>query len=153
MNLVHATCVRMHDAGLLLTGLSGSGKSDLALRLIGRGARLVGDDYVYVGSENGALYAVAPLEIAGKLEVRGIGIAELGHARICRVAAVIELCSDAIDRLPQSRTAVIDGVSLPLLSLNPFEAAACEKLLILLQGLLPKGAARVGRFGDHGFDA
>ena len=143
MRLWHATCVRLNGAhpggaGLLLTGPSGSGKSDLALRLLHRGARLVGDDYVYLGAESGALYAVAPREIAGKLEVRGLGVVMVNAIRVCRVAAVIELCPGAaIERLPEASRRDIEGVSLPCFRLDPFGAAACEKLAMLIDGSGP----------------
>jgi HPr kinase/phosphorylase len=133
MKLIHATCVLIDGCGLLLRGPSGSGKSDLALRLIGRGARLVGDDYVYVGAENGSLYAAAPHEIEGRIEVRGVGIMAVPYTTVCRVTAVIDLSGEKIERLPLPVTEILEGVALPAFRLDPFEAAACEKALMMLQ--------------------
>src|SRR5690606_18170052 len=76
MLLIHATCVVIGEIGVILRGPSGSGKSDLALRLVDTGGLLVADDQVFLSVENGALVARAPPTISGKLEVRGLGIVE-----------------------------------------------------------------------------
>jgi hypothetical protein len=138
MKLIHATCVCIFDLGVLLRGPSGCGKSDLALRLIMKGARLVADDYVYVSAEKGALYAAAPEEIYGKLEVRGVGIVSLPFTRVSRVAAIADLAGEGIERLPPPLEEVIEGVALPCFRLNPFESASVEKLLMLLRGGLER---------------
>lgn len=135
MKLVHATCVKMGDVGIMLRGASGSGKSDLALRLINRGARLIGDDYVYVGCEDGRLYAAAPHEISGKIEVRGVGIAVVPFDRVARIAAVIDLQNERVERLPQQSETMIETVALPCFKLMPFEDSACEKVALLVAAL------------------
>ncbi|WP_040850329.1 HPr kinase/phosphorylase, partial [Nitrospirillum viridazoti] len=73
---VHATCVSVGGAGVLLRGASGSGKSDLALRLVDAGALLVADDQVALAADPTAtlLTATAPERLAGLIEVRGLGI-------------------------------------------------------------------------------
>ena len=97
---VHATCVSLYGAGLIIRGPSGAGKSDLALRLIDRGARLVADDRVdLLVSDNGVI-ARAPETLAGLLEVRGLGILRvpvLVHNVIRAVAAErVQLASQLI---------------------------------------------------------
>src|SRR3712207_9214581 len=77
----HASCVAISGCAVLIGGRSGSGKSDLALRLIDRGASLVSDDQTMVRRLNGRLLASAPPSIVGKLEVRGLGILELQTAK------------------------------------------------------------------------
>ena len=79
--LVHGTCVALGPHGALLRGGSGSGKSDLALRFLALAAeqdlqpRLVADDQVWVEAKgDGSLVASPPETIAGKIEVRGLGI-------------------------------------------------------------------------------
>src|ERR687898_3364772 len=78
---LHATCVELSGTGVVLLGASGCGKSDLALRLIDRGARLVADDLVTVERHGRRLIARAPEAIAGLMEVRGLGIMRLDHCR------------------------------------------------------------------------
>ncbi len=99
---IHATCVRFGGAGVLLIGRSGAGKSDLALRLIGRGAILVADDRCDMSVERDRLVARAPRTIAGLLEVRGVGIVTLPHAPRAAIALVVDL-SGRVERLPESR--------------------------------------------------
>jgi serine kinase of HPr protein (carbohydrate metabolism regulator) len=90
------------DAGVLLKGPSGSGKSDLALRLIERGGMLVADDRVELFRDGTALAARAPRALAGLLEIRGVGIVEFPFAASAQIALVVELAgTDKIARLPE----------------------------------------------------
>ncbi|MDE0940637.1 MAG: HPr kinase/phosphatase C-terminal domain-containing protein, partial [Pirellulales bacterium] len=79
--LVHATCVAIGEVGVLLRGPSGSGKSDLALRLIEGGAKLVADDQVVLSEVAGSLLASAPAALRGKIEVRGCGILDIPYEK------------------------------------------------------------------------
>ena len=123
---VHATTVAIETRAVLITGASGSGKSDLALRLLDRGFRLVSDDQTLVSRDGDRLVADAPPNIAGKLEVRGIGIVEMEHVSRVPVALVVELTSD-IERLPDdNRERVILGVKLPIVSIDAMTASALK---------------------------
>src|SRR5258706_794686 len=98
---LHATCVAIGGAAVLLRGPSGAGKSDLALRLIEAGARLVSDDQVLLTAESGRLVARAPAPIAGQIEARGIGIVPVPTATSAPVALVADLVApEDIERLP-----------------------------------------------------
>ena len=113
---------------MLITGPSGSGKSDLALRLLDRGFTLVSDDQTIVKRDGDRLIATAPPTIAGKLEIRGIGIVEMERVDNVPVALIVELTSD-IQRLPDdSRERPILGVKLPLIS------DRCDDRLRAVQG-------------------
>src|SRR3546814_19604968 len=70
----HWICVAAGNGGGLILGQSGQGKSDLALRLIDRGARLVADDRCDVWHERGRLWCRPPAPLAGKIDVRGLAI-------------------------------------------------------------------------------
>ncbi|MGH7154696.1 MAG: HPr kinase/phosphorylase, partial [Acetobacteraceae bacterium] len=121
---LHATCVSRDGAGVLLVGAPGSGKSDLALRLLSRGFALVADDRVDV--EDGM--AQAPPELAGLLEVRGLGIVRLPYAAEARLALVAELEQPA--RLPQpARDA---DLGLPIIRVAPFAASAPDCVALAL---------------------
>jgi HPr kinase/phosphorylase len=134
MVLIHATCVAIGGAGILIRGPSGSGKSDLALRLIDEGARLVADDYCEAVVHHEALSVTAPPAIAGKLEVRGVGIAELEHVGHVRVALAVDLRSAIeIPRLPDTATIVIEGVAVPWIELDARTASAPAKVRAALK--------------------
>jgi len=129
MDQTHATCVDIDGAGVLLRGPSGSGKSDLALRLIDGGARLVADDCTRLTLADGRLIASAPPEIAGRMEVRGLGIMDFEKRAETPLRLVIDLVAPgAVERLPKSATIEVFGVCLPLLRLTPFEASAPAKV-------------------------
>lgn len=129
--LVHASCVAIETVGCLLLGPSGSGKSDLALRLVmDQGARLVADDQVAVARRMNQLVASPPRNLAGLIEVRGVGILRLTHrAHAALGLAVVLVAPDEVERLPAADDGVeYLGVALPLLRLAPFEASAPHKV-------------------------
>lgn len=133
MALEHASCVALGDRAVLIRGPSGSGKSDLTLRLIDGGARLLADDYTMLSREGGQIIATPPDAIAGKIEVRGVGLVTLPTARNLPVALVIDLVGEGEEeRLPDPRDTEIEGVRLPLLELWPFAASATAKVRLVL---------------------
>lgn len=130
---LHASCVAIGDRAVLIEGRSGSGKSDLALRLIDRGGTLVSDDYVVLTRRDGALWATAPANIAGKMEIRGIGIVAMDAIKEARVGLVIQL-ADNPERMPEPRgMRRIAGVELPEMALPSLEASAPIKIEIALK--------------------
>jgi serine kinase of HPr protein (carbohydrate metabolism regulator) len=140
-SLVHGTCIALDDRAALLTGPSGSGKSDLALRcmmtpLPGSGnARLVADDQVIVERRGARLVARAPDTIKGRLEVRGLGVLEFPYLPQAEIRLVVRFArASRIERLadPGEATDLV-GVRLPVLYLAPFEASAPLKLLLALE--------------------
>ena len=130
-DVIHASTVSIGDRAVLLTGPSGAGKSDLALRLIDRGAMLVSDDYTELRRRDGRLYAGAPARLAGRIEVRGIGIVEMPQAGETEVALIVEL-EGTIERMPEHATRRLAGVEVPVARLAPFEASAPIKVEWLL---------------------
>jgi serine kinase of HPr protein (carbohydrate metabolism regulator) len=129
---LHASTVALDGRAVLITGPSGSGKSDLALRLLDRGFTLVSDDRTIVRKQDDQLIASAPPNIAGKLEIRGIGIIEIETVGDVPVALIVELTSD-IQRLPDdARERPILEVPLPLISIDAMTASAPSKVAIAL---------------------
>jgi HPr kinase/phosphorylase len=142
---VHGTCVALSGRGALLRGKPGCGKSDLALRFIHRfedGAHthgiggLIADDQVVLSREGERIVARAPVTIAGKLEVRGIGIVEITALGCASLSLMADLVSrDAVPRLPPDPLPCEDvlGIAVPVIRLDPFEPSAPIKLLLALQ--------------------
>lgn len=131
--MVHATCVACDGRAVLLCGPPGSGKSDLALRLIDGGALLVADDQVVLRVDGDALVAAAPATIAGRMEARGVGIVVVPHVAAAPVALVVDLvAADAVPRLPEPARRTFLGIALPLIVLAPFEASAAAKIRLAL---------------------
>jgi hypothetical protein len=135
---LHASCVAIGGRGILITGPSGSGKSDLALRLVDRGAELVGDDGVVVEARDGRLIASPGPNIEGQMEVRGLGILSLPFAEEAPLALAVAL-DQPVPRMPDELlpVRVIEGLTLPLIALAPFEASTPVKVekALLLYGL------------------
>jgi HPr kinase/phosphorylase len=139
---IHATCVVLaraaptfgarHDAGVLIMGKSGAGKSDLALRLIERGAILVADDRTDLLLTGGSLIARAPANLRGLMEVRGVGIVAVPSAPKTRVSLAVTLDGSRA-RLPEREhfKAPWDlSRPLPLLRLAAFDPSAPAKILL-----------------------
>lgn len=132
---LHASCVAIDGRAILIEGRSGEGKSDLALRLIDRGASLVSDDYTICTRTAGTLYGAAPATIAGKIEVRGIGIIELPHLDKVPIALIVTIL-DAPPRLPDGpRTRRVAGVDVPQVALPALEPSAPVKVELALRHL------------------
>ncbi len=136
MTMAHATCVSLSGAGVLLRGPPGCGKSDLALRLIDGGAVLVADDQVSLEARGGKLFARPPDAIAGKLEVRGIGIVTMPFDTEAPVILAVDLVApDAVERMPDISRCAYLGIEVPLLALTPFEASAPAKVRLAVRPL------------------
>ena len=134
--LVHGTCVALGPLGVLIRGPSGSGKSDLALRLIEDGAALVADDQVALQMHDGHLIASAPATIAGLIEVRGIGIVSLARVESAPLSLVVDLVGRTdVPRLPDASRVDLGGANLPAIALYPFEASAPAKVRLALRAL------------------
>ncbi len=137
MATIHATAVARHGHGLLLLGESGSGKSDLALRLLDRGWGLIADDQVSLESNAGPLWAHCPPQLPDQLEVRGLGIMRISSHPSAPLALAITLTHP--ERLPAPATLLLEGVSLPHFRLSAREASAPQKVeqaLALVTGAL-----------------
>jgi len=129
---VHGTSVARDGRAVLLTGPSGSGKSDLALRLIDRGFTLVSDDQTILSRAGDRLTASAPTQIRGKMEIRGLGIVEMETDSDVPLALIVELTSE-IERIPaEGRMRQILGHSLPLVRIDAMTASAPAKVALAL---------------------
>ncbi len=138
---VHATTVAIEGRGVLIRGESGSGKSDLALRLIDRGATLVSDDYTQVAARDGQAIATPAPNIAGLIEVRGLGPVAMPHIAEAPVALIVTLSPPASlvpERYPpEGLTARLCGVDVPLMHLYGLEASAPLKVELALK-IMPR---------------
>ena len=140
--LLHATTIAVGELAVVLRGPSGAGKSDLALRLLAMpscwltGAadlRLVADDQTIVTRAGRSLWASPPEAIAGRMEVRGVGILPVPARHAAEVRLVVDLVAmDALERLPEPRTVEILGLHQPVVALTPLEASAPLKVLAAL---------------------
>jgi len=142
--MIHATSVAIGGHGVLIMGPSGSGKSDLALRLIDRGAQLISDDYTTVSPGDGGPLLSAPANIAERMEIRHLGIIDMrmigpdlmapAGAVLARLAIQLE---DRPERMPQPEAMMtLAGHKLPLVLLAGLEASAPIKVEWALRLLL-----------------
>ena len=132
---LHASAVARDGRAVLISGPSGSGKSDLALRMLDRGFTLVSDDRTIIRKEGERLLASAPGTIKGKLEIRGVGIVEVESMDNVPVAMVVELRSD-IERFPDDGLErLILGTAIPLISVDATTASAPSKVAVALDRL------------------
>lgn len=137
--ILHAGLVALRQRGrwrgVLIEGPSGSGKSDLALRCLAHGARLVADDRVLAWTSEGRLFGRAPEALAGLLEIRGLGIAPVEPLAYASIEMIVACEPDpaSIERMPEPGSVERVGVALPLRRLWPFEPAAPLKLIAALE--------------------
>lgn len=150
--LLHGTVVDIAGCGVMLRGPSGSGKSDLALRLIDRGATLITDDQIYVLPKDKGLRAKAPAAIRGYLEIRGLGLISTPVTGSSFIRLIVDLVPpEEVPRLPVFETEVLLGKKIPRLKLNAFEVSAPLKIELAASDTSRIG--NVGRIGNTGPEA
>lgn len=132
--LRHGTAVLLPQpdgapAAVFIRGASGSGKSDLAFRLMAEGAMLISDDQVDLERRQDKIYAGAVEAIRGLVEVRGVGLLRYPVADPSPLRLVVDLVArEDVPRLPEWQETEILGLRLPLLRLHAFETSAAHKL-------------------------
>lgn len=140
MKTVHATSVAIDKVAVLIRGEPGSGKSDLALRLIDHGAVLIADDYTNLIRKGHELMASPPPRIAGRIEVRGIGIEELPYVSGIVVGLLVDLMpGEKLERLPEASREEIEGVKIKRVSIGSFEASATAKVRLAAKPMSVRG--------------
>ena len=122
MTAIYGTAVAIHGHGVLLRGASGAGKSDLALRLVDRGALLIGDDWVEGERIGGEIILTAVPRLQGLIEVRGVGIVRLPYGS-APLVLVVDL-GGPVERLPEPELTEILGVNRPRIALDARLASA-----------------------------
>nr|WP_298685729.1 HPr kinase/phosphatase C-terminal domain-containing protein [uncultured Dongia sp.] len=136
---IDGVAVAIDGQAILLRGPSGSGRSDLALRLIDEGALLVSDEQVELHRHGEHLFVTAPEmmpeNLKGRIEARGLGLVPVAHVAEARpLAWVIDMAAaDQIDRLPVALSTDYLGVTVPLLKLDPFALSATAKLRLAVR--------------------
>ena len=131
---LHATTIALGDWAVALCGPPGAGKSDLALRMLDQGGVLVSDDQTLVEAQDGQVIASPPDSIAGKLEVRGIGIVDMPYREAVPLCLLVDLRSqDSIERLPEVESRRLCGVDLRVIVLDPASHSAPQKLRLALR--------------------
>ncbi len=132
--MYHGTSFKIEGKGILLRGKPGAGKSDLALRMIHRGAILIADDQTIIENSMEGLMMSPPQGLQGKLEVRGIGLIDVPFCKNHLLHFLIDLKPwQNIERLPEKDFETLEGLSIPRYEIDPFEPSAVEKILTLCQ--------------------
>tara|TARA_B100000242_G_C43036616_1_gene483271 strand:+ start:499 stop:930 length:432 start_codon:yes stop_codon:yes gene_type:complete len=130
---IHGTSVTIGDQGVLILGPSGSGKSDLALRLIDRGATLISDDRTICNLVNKEIFMFSPSEISGLIEIRGMGLIRVPYIDNVKLKMIIKLTNKKMDRFPKKYLfKKILGVSFPLFQISAFDISANAKINLKL---------------------
>lgn len=132
---IHATSVAIGSRAVLLLGPSGIGKSDLALRLIDRGATLISDDITLLTLNGDTLLAGPPATIAGRIEVRGIGIIDMPHIADVPVALAVDL-DRPVERMPEVQTIAFQGISVALMAVAAHEPSTPIKVERMLERVM-----------------
>ena len=162
--LVHATAVALLNSTLpfggpiegavLLLGESGAGKSDVALRLIAAGAKLISDDQTVLFVQRDRVWADAPPNLEGRIEIRGVGIVRLDKAPALPVVLAVRFAEGALPRMPEPQSYPLPAslqadVKVPLIMLNAHEASTPAKIAAaaaaIVRGAFVAGASSAGQ--------
>ncbi len=129
---VHSSAIVLEDNGVLIVGDSGSGKSDLALRLIDSGATLISDDITICEKKNDIIYLSAPAETKGLLEVREVGIITVPFVEKIILKMIVKLEEGDLQRMPCKNTQKILGQKIPTLIINGRNSSSVAKVKVKL---------------------
>ena len=122
--------------GVLIAGASGSGKSDLMLRLMDAGWRLVADDRTLVWVSEGRLFGRAPESLAGLIEARGLGVIASPYRQFAEIVLSVRCVKpESVERMPDDKRISVLGVELPRVELPGLEASAATKVALALTHL------------------
>ncbi len=134
--LNHATAVSISGYGVMIGGKSGSGKSDLALRLIDRGAKLICDDYVALSEISGTLMLSNAPNIAGKIEIRGLGVLSIPYVDFAPLRLYIDLDMELIRHPDNWQTKQLAGYGVPMIAVTARAHSASIVIEIALQNIV-----------------
>jgi serine kinase of HPr protein (carbohydrate metabolism regulator) len=148
-SILHATTVAAFRdggwAGVLIRGASGAGKSDLALRLLAAGWRLVADDRTVAWPSGGRLWARAPKTLAGLIEARGLGIAGAAPLELAPIVLAVDLVDrdETLERTPEQSFTDILEIRLPEVRIFAMQASAAAKVAVALSVLESRSSTGV----------
>ena len=129
----YATAVAYHGCGILIRGPSGSGKSDLALRLIEDGANLIADDQVNIKAVRKQLYLSSPDNISGLIEVRGFGVIKIECVRDIKLGLIVDLDpSYETERTSIMKDELIQDIITPIINIKAFESSVLARIKLIL---------------------
>lgn len=129
---VHSSAIVLEDNGILIIGDSGSGKSDLALRLIDSGATLISDDVTICEKKKNLIYLSAPSETKGLLEVREVGIITVPFVEGIILRMIVKLEDGGLERIPKKNNYKIFGQKIPMLTINGKNSSSVVKVKVKL---------------------
>lgn len=135
---IHSTSVVLDDNGILITGDSGSGKSDLALRLIDSGATLISDDITYCEKKIDHIFLSCPSQTKGLLEVREVGIITVPFVEQIKLRMIVKLMNKELERLPTNKFSKLLGINIPLLTINGKNTSSVIKVKVKLNEINDK---------------
>lgn len=135
---IHSTSVVLDDNGILITGDSGSGKSDLALRLIDSGATLISDDITFCEKKIDRIILSCPSQTKGLLEVREVGIITVPFVEQIKLKMIVKLMNKELERLPRKKFSKLLGINIPLLTINGNNTSSVIKVKVKLNEINDK---------------
>ena len=129
---LHSTSVVIEDSGVLIVGNSGSGKSDLALRLIDSGATLISDDITICEKNEESIFLFPPPQIKGLLEVREIGIMTVPYVDNIKLTLLVELVDEEVERLPKKTIGKFMNLNIPKIRIFGKSSSSVAKIKLKL---------------------
>ena len=111
--IMHASCVDVNGAGVLIVGRSGSGKSSLAINLLALGSTLVADDQCEIVRKNNRFRISKPASLPKSIEIRGVGLISVPMINETSLDWVVNMDEVEKERMPTPRFTEIGGFRVP----------------------------------------
>ena len=117
--ILHASSVEIDGKGVVILGKSGSGKSNLAIKLISMGAKLISDDQTYFKLKDNKIIISKPKTTPNFIEARGIGLIKTPMVMSAKLFCFVNITNIELERLPYEEKKYCFGKKIKMIGFNP----------------------------------
>ena len=118
--IIHASSIDINGKGVVILGKSGTGKSNLAIKLISMGAKLISDDQSLLKLTENKIIISKPETTPNFIEARGIGLIEVPFVVSAKLFCFVKITNLELNRLPNAKNKYCFGKKIKMIEFNPF---------------------------------
>ena len=120
IKIIHASSIDINGKGVVILGKSGAGKSNLAIKLISMGAKLISDDQTHFKFKENKIIISKPKTTPNFIEARGIGLIKVPFVVSAKLFCFVKITNLELNRLPNAKNKYCFGKKIKMMEFNPF---------------------------------